>query len=172
MTASTGAAAISNLTAMPPRHPQVPVLDFQCDEEIAELITLMNRCGIPTLLSCQDSNLTRGTARRVWVQIFGQQLLPFLGLLDRPEEISDLESLSNRIEPADEPDDWEAFRENRRWHYGAFVKRLRGELIAVEISVDFPYTDLAEVTARLRSAAREIAGFPPDDGQQPGDPGL
>jgi hypothetical protein len=145
---------------MPPRHPQVPVLDFLCDEEIAELIALMNRCGITTLLSCQDSNLTRGTVRRVRVQIFGQQLLPFLGLLDRPEEISDLESLSNRIEPADEPDDWEAFRENRCWHYGALVKRLRGELVALEISVDFPYTDLAEVVARLRTAAREIAGVP------------
>ena len=34
-------------------HLQVPVLDFQCDEEFAELITLMNQCGIQTLLSCQ-----------------------------------------------------------------------------------------------------------------------
>jgi hypothetical protein len=41
-------------------HPQVPVLDFECDEEIAELITLMNNLGIVTLLSCQDIPVRRG----------------------------------------------------------------------------------------------------------------
>ena len=36
-------------------HPQVPVLWFTCDEELADLITLMNYCGIRTILSCQDN---------------------------------------------------------------------------------------------------------------------
>ncbi len=103
---------------MDTRHPQVPVLDFECDEEIAELIELMNICGIQTLLSCQDNNRGRGTACRVWVEVFGQQLLPFLGLLDRPEETGDLESLSNRMAVDWEPTgDWIAIREERSWHY-------------------------------------------------------
>jgi hypothetical protein len=36
---------------METRHPQVPVLWFTCDEDLADLITLMNHCGIETLLS-------------------------------------------------------------------------------------------------------------------------
>jgi hypothetical protein len=96
---------------METRHPQVPVLDFHCDEEIAELIALMNECRIPTLNSCQDSKVRRGSVRRIWVEILGQALLPFLGLLDKPEELSDRESLSNRIAFDWEPHDWKAFRE-------------------------------------------------------------
>jgi hypothetical protein len=53
------------------------------------------------------------------------------------------------------------------WHYDASVQRERRQLMPLTISIRFPHTDLAEVTARLRSAAREIAGYPPDDGQQP-----
>ena len=41
-------------------HAQVPVLWFTCDEEIADLITLMNYCGIRTINSCQDNRLNRG----------------------------------------------------------------------------------------------------------------
>ena len=99
-------------------HPQVPVLWFECDEELADLITLMNICGIPTLLSSQDNRLNHGTVRRVWVEIEGQWLLPFLGLLDMPEETGDVESLSNRIAVDWEPtEDWIAFREELPWHY-------------------------------------------------------
>jgi hypothetical protein len=92
---------------METRHPQVPVLDFECDEEIAELITLMNNLEIETLLSCQDNDGRRGTVRRVWVEIYAEDLLPFLELLNRPDEaIDDPESLSGRMVnewvPADE----------------------------------------------------------------------
>jgi len=45
------------------------VLWFKTDEEIADLITLMNYCGVPTLLSCQDNRYNRGTVRRIWVDI-------------------------------------------------------------------------------------------------------
>ena len=41
-------------------HAQVPVLWFTCDEEIADLITLVNYCGIRTINSCQDNRLSRG----------------------------------------------------------------------------------------------------------------
>lgn len=156
-----------SLSAMnAPRHPQVPVLWFTCDEEIAELITLINRCGATTVNSCQDAEDRRGTVRRVWVEIFGERLLPLLGLLDRPEETRDRESLSNRIAFHWEPDDWEAFREDRSWHYAAVLERDdNGELIPLRIGIRFPYTDLPEVVARLRSAAREIDGPSPGDGQ-------
>jgi hypothetical protein len=39
---------------MATRHRQVPLLWFTCDEELAELITLINRCGTTTTNSCQD----------------------------------------------------------------------------------------------------------------------
>ena len=141
-------------------HPQVPVLDFECDEEIAELITLMNNFGIVTLLSCQDCMPYRNTVRRVWVETFGQVLLPFLNLLDRPEEVSDPESLSNRMAPLEEtePRDWEAFREYRKWRYSASLRRINGQLMPLEVGITFPYTDLNEVVARLRAAARETDG--------------
>jgi hypothetical protein len=88
-------------------HPQVPVLDFECDEEIAKLITLMNNLGIVTLLSCQDIPVRRGNVRRVWVQTFAQVLLPFLGMLDKPGEASDPESLSNRMAPVEETEPYD-----------------------------------------------------------------
>lgn len=150
-------------------HPQVPVLDFECDEEIAELLTLMNNLGIVTLLSCQDCLPHRNTVRRVWVQAFGQVLPRFLYLLDRPEEVDDPESLSNRMAPLDEtePDDWQAFRAHRKWHYTASIKRIYGQLMPLEVGITFPYTDLDEVVARLRTAAREIAEVPAEPGDGP-----
>ena len=151
-------------------HPQVPVLWFTCDEELADLITLMNYCGIRTILSCQDNRSNRGMVRRVWVEIPGENLLSFLAMLDRPDEVSDPESLSHRMATEVDTDDWEAFREDRAWHYTADVDRTDGELEPLKISIRFPYTDLPEVVTRLRSAAREIAGFPPDDEQPPANP--
>lgn len=142
---------------MDPCHPQVPVLDFECDEEIAELITLINDLRIDTLLSCQDNNGGRGTVRRVWVQIYGEDLLTLLEVLDQPDEADeDVESLSNRIAGEYAPDDWEAFHEDRCWHYQADVDRSDGELQPLEIGIRFPYTDLPEVVTRLRTAAREL----------------
>jgi hypothetical protein len=81
------------------------VLDFQCDEEIAELIQLMNRCGINTVMSCQDSNAQRGTVRRVWVDVPAEDLLPLLSMLDRADEVDELDSLSHRMAPEYSPGD-------------------------------------------------------------------
>ena len=140
------------------------MLWFQCDEEIADLITLMNYCGIRTVNSCQDNRYSRGTVRRVWAEIAGEDLLPFLSMLNRADETGELDSLSHRMATEynpDDPHDLEAFRENRAWHYQANVDRIDGELVPLKISIRFPYTDLPEVVARLRTAASEIAGVAP-----------
>jgi hypothetical protein len=139
---------------MPPFHRQVPVLDFTCDEEIAELITLINTCGIDTVNSCQDNNAGRGTTPRVWVEINAEDLSALLEILDQPAETQDRESLSNRIAADNEPD-WNAFRDNRAWHYKTNVTRTDGELDWPTISIRFPRTDLDEVVTRL-TAARAI----------------
>jgi hypothetical protein len=135
---------------MPVLHPQVPVLGFACDEDIAELITLLNTLRIETLNSCQDNNGRRGATRRVWVEINAEDLPVLLELLDRQSETGDPESLSNRAAPGGrEPDDWEAFRENRRWHYTIHVGRSGGKLQHPTVSIRFPRADLPEVVARL-----------------------
>lgn len=43
--------------------------DFECDEEIVELITLLNKCGIKTIMSCQ-SNIHESPVERVWINIY------------------------------------------------------------------------------------------------------
>ena len=147
---------------MDTRHPQVPVLGFECDEEIADVILLMNNLGIETTMSCQDSNGGRGVARRIWVEIFPEGLLPFLSMLDQAGEAGELDSLSHRIAPRYSPRDpleREAFDENRAWHYTVHVGRYDdGELEPPTIGIWFPYTDLPEVVERLREAARELDG--------------
>jgi len=42
--------------ALSAMHRQVPCLDFEYDEELVEVLTLMNELGIDTIMSCQDSN--------------------------------------------------------------------------------------------------------------------
>ena len=41
----------------------------------------------------------------------------------------------------EDPDGWEAFRDDRAWHYAAGVDRYKGELQPLTISIRFPYTD-------------------------------
>jgi hypothetical protein len=134
-------------------HPQVCITvggdDIEVDEELAELITLMNGAGIHTIMSCQDNDGGRGTARRVWVDVFADDLIAFLEILDRPGEVDDWESLSCRIACEYEPDDWQDYRENRSWHYALCVDRIDGELGDLTVGVRFPHTDLSEVVARL-----------------------
>jgi hypothetical protein len=136
-----------------PFHPQVsvslPGREAEVDEEIADLIIAMNAAGIDTILSCQDNNAGRGTARRVWVYIFAGQLLRFLEILNRPGELEDWESLSCRSAPEFEPRDWQEYRDNRCWHYAMQVERVDGELCYPTVSIRFPYADLGEVVARL-----------------------
>jgi hypothetical protein len=137
-------------------HRQVPVpgRGFRCDEEIVPLIAALNNLGVATLNSCQYNNRGRGTARRVWVQIPAADLSYLFDLLDRPAETADVESLSARIAPYYEPDDWKEYRADRCWHYDLHPGRGDdGQLLPVTVSVRFPYTDLAEVTARLAAAA-------------------
>lgn len=149
------------------------MLWFECDEEIADLITLMNYCGIRTVNSCQDNRGNRGMARRVWVEILAEDLLRFLSMLERHDEIGDPESLSQRTTGELYPDDREDYDENRAWHYKAHVSRYDGELKPLTISIRFPYTDLPEVVERLREAARELDGRtiqrPSDEGPDQGD---
>lgn len=132
------------------KHRQVPCLDFTCDEELAELLALMNKSGVATFLSCQDNNGGRGQVRRIWVEIDAFDLDEFLRILDRPGEVADLESLSHRMAPEYLPDDWEAFEEDRAWHYDTNVNRIEGALMPPGISIRFPYTDLPEIVRRLR----------------------
>ena len=150
---------IDGLTGLETRHPQVPLFYYTVDEEIADLIPIMNYCGIRTVNSCQHNNYNRGTVRRVWVEIFGEDLLPFLTMLDNPDEVSDEDSLSHSSATEFNPDNWEDlehFRENRDWHYRAGVARKDGQLLPLSISIRFPRTDLDEVVARLRQVAKEI----------------
>lgn len=142
-------------------HAQVPVLWFTCDEEIADLITLMNYCGIRTINSCQDNRLNRGHVPRVRVEILAENLLSFLSMLDRPDEVSDLESISHRMATEFNPADRADFQEDRAWHYRTSVDRKRGQLAPLMISIRFPCTDLPEVVTQLRTAARELTGPPP-----------
>src|ERR1700728_838307 len=79
-------------------------------------------------------------------------------MLERPDEVGDLESLSHRTATEKLPADWGPFRNNRAWHYEALVQRANGQLVQLSISIRFPYTDLPEVVERLRAAAMELDG--------------
>lgn len=94
----------------------------------------------------------------MWVEILGEDLLRFLAMLERPDEVSDLESLSHRTATEKDPDDWGPFRDNRAWHYEAGVHRADGQLVPLTISIRFPHTDLPVVVERLRVAAMELGG--------------
>jgi hypothetical protein len=141
-------------------HRQVRCLDFECDEDLAELLTLMNHAGVPTIMSCQDNDGGRGSVRRVWVEIYPWDLTDFLAMLNDPAELDECESLSCRMAVEYEPSDgWESYREDRCWHYSIHVGRLDGEILADAVGIRLPYTDLPEVVARLYrfTAARTSA---------------
>src|SRR5450755_2427428 len=145
-----------------PDHPQTRIRICHCgikgcpehievDQDIAELLTVMNKAGVHTTLSCQDSNLGIGTVRRVWIQIYADCLHGLLARLDKPAELDDLESLSCRMAPEFYPDgDTEAFNADRAWHYRIGVSRQDGEIIADAVDIRFPFTDMPEVIERLR----------------------
>ena len=155
---------IDGITGQPTEHPQVPLFYYTCDEEIADLISIMNYCGIHTVNSCQDNRGNQGRVPRVWVELRAQDLMIFLAMLDQPGEAGELDSLSNRMVPAhypattDEPWARVDFEENRTWHYKASVQRVKGQLAQLTMSVRFPDTDLPEVVARLRVTAMEMDG--------------
>ena len=62
---------------------------YTVDEEIADLIAMMNYCGIHTINSCQDNRLNRGNVPRVWVDIPAEHFLLFLSTIDKPGETGD-----------------------------------------------------------------------------------
>lgn len=177
-------ARIDGLTGEKTIHPQVPMFYYTCDEEIPDLISIMNYCGIRTVNSCQDSPDNRGRVRRVWVEVLAECMHRFLAMLDKPEETGDVESLSNRMaigrypRSADGPWDRLDFEDDRAWHYKADIERINGQLAAPTIHVRFPYTDLPEVVERLREAAMQLDGkaFPqspdksPDQGESNNQP--
>jgi hypothetical protein len=129
---------------------------YTCDEEIADLISIMNYCGIHTVNSCQDNRYNRGNVPRVWVEVLGECLLRFVSMLDQPDEAEDLESLSRRMAPEPHPD--QDYEENRAWHHKPLIHRVDGELVPLTMSIRFPATDLPEVVKRLRAAAMELDG--------------
>lgn len=134
-------------------HAQIPCLDFGCDEDLAELLTLMNQAGIITIMSCQDSNAGIGNVRRAWVSIHDWSLADFLAILNDPSELEDMDSLSNRMATEFGPaTGWEEFRSNRAWHYSKCVSRIDGEIYSDDVDIRFPFTDLPEVVRRLREA--------------------
>jgi hypothetical protein len=166
-------AYIDGITGEKTTHPQVPMFYYTCDEEIADLISIMNYCGIHTVNSCQDNRRNKGRVPRVWVQIIAECLHPFLGILDRPEEASEIDSLSNRMatehypDTSDDPWDRIDFQDNRAWHYEALAERINGQLATPTISIRFPATDLPAVIKRLQETAMRLDGktYPqsPDD---------
>jgi hypothetical protein len=147
---------IDGLTGHRTTHPQVPMFYYTCDEEIADLISIMNYCGIHTVNSCQDNRYNRGNVPRVWVEVLGECLLRFVSMLDQPDEAEDLESLSRRMAPEPHPD--QDYEENRAWHHKPLIHRVDGELVPLTMSIRFPATDLPEVVKRLRAAAMELDG--------------
>ena len=173
-------AYIDGITGLKTTHPQVPLFYYTCDEDIADLISIMNYCGIHTINSCQDNRLNHGNVPRVWVEILGQDLMRFLAMLDRPGEADETESISRRMMPEPRPDP--DYQENRAWHHKPLIQRVDGMLAPLTMSIRFPATDLPEVVARLQAAAMELdgrvvtqaaAGYPspesgsPDDGDEP-----
>ncbi len=147
---------IDGLTGHETIHPQVPMFYYTCDEKIADLISIMNYCGIHTINSCQDNRGNRGDIPRVWLEILGQDLMRFLAMLDRPGEADETQSISRRMMPEPRPDP--DYQENRAWHHELLIQRVNGMLAPLTISIRFPATDLPEVVARLRTAALELDG--------------
>jgi hypothetical protein len=138
-------------------HPQVTVLDFTCDLDIAELITLMNACDIPTLASCHDDSGSRGGyARRIRVMIPAELTGPFLDMLSWPEEEADPDSITSAITADNDLADLAAYAEDRAWHYDLHVHRDADGILPLCVSIRFPYADLPEVTARLHVALTEM----------------
>jgi hypothetical protein len=150
------------------RQVAVPGYGFSCDRDILELICLMNQLGIHTLRSCQDHNGGRGTARRVWVVIFAEDLLTFLDIIDQwggDDYVDGLYSLSSRLaySGAEPAVGWQDYRDNHRWHYALGVRRTPEGISPPQVSIRFPFADLGAVTNRLRAeladqAARAAAG--------------
>lgn len=142
----------------------MPLFHYTVDEQIADLIAMMNYHGIRTINSCQDNRYNRGTVPRVWVQILAEHFVHFLSAIDQPDEVDDIDSLSNRIVPARYPDSsgepWDRldFEDNRAWHYIHQVQRHEGTISPLAMSIRFPATDLPEVVTRLCAAAKELDG--------------
>jgi hypothetical protein len=139
-------------------HPQVPCLDFQCDEELRVLLTCMNRLGIRTRNSCQDNKGLRGSrVRRVWVEVEMAHLTGFLSELERYDELEDWQSLSCRMATDKVYGDHARYWRDLAWHYDMHVWRRGGVIRPLAVSIRFPYTDLQEVTRRLEVALTAIS---------------
>lgn len=140
-------------------HRQVPCLDFKCDEELHDLLFLMNKLGVRTLLSCQANRGNQASrVRRVWVEVSLAGLHSLLCLLSRDDELKEVESLSRRMAPGDDPPDRYSYETDRVWHYNYRPCRMGGRLVDDRVSIRFPYTDLEEVTRRLMSIHASIGG--------------
>jgi hypothetical protein len=149
-----------------PTHPQVHIRhgdqEADIDEELVPLILELWKAGLVTESSCQED-----LDGRVYIH-FGAagDAERFLNIVARDADES-LESIYNRIAVWDEPEEWEAFRTDRMWHFaagardwGAFQEEdAQGKLVVrrtgpvdfyFSVAAMFPRSDLAEVTERMR----------------------
>jgi hypothetical protein len=132
------------------KHKQVKVLDFECDEDLAELLELVNRLGARTMWSCQDH--CGLDPREVLVVFHGSmQMSRFLNMVADPAEEDDPHSLTRRAVLTHHG--WD----DERWHYQVtpYLRGGSGGYVdgSDEMRVMFPFSDLDEVVARLRKVA-------------------
>ena len=129
------------------------------DEGIAELIVEMWHAGIVTTMTCQECADPDDEGSRVWIEFDDPYTLAqFVDIAAGPPD-SDFESLYNRACGRWEPNDWQAFRRYRRWHYSLNVMRFdeHGEAGPVLLctSVRFPVSDYPAVLERVQAWNKE-----------------
>lgn len=148
----------------PTKHPQVHIewgdQAAEVDEGIAPLILELWKAGIDTMMSCQDND------GRLWIEFPDTaDAARFLDVVADYDE--DVESIYNRATGEWEPDDWEAFRAERAWHYSTSPIDYGVDQIAFgddqafadlghrdfgfTLSVRFPLSDYPTVAARLEA---------------------
>lgn len=122
------------------------------DIAIAPLIRELWRAGLWTQLSCEDNDGRGGGGGYVWVQfVHASALEQFLRILF-PVRDDEIESLYNRAIGGIEPDDWQAFNDERAWRYRAHPTdrneaghTTKAADIWLTADVWFPRTDLDDV---------------------------
>jgi hypothetical protein len=149
-------------------HPTVPVrlghFVVDIDVEIAPLVALLHRAGITTMQSCQDLD------GRVWLMLAStSDLAALLAAVGKPS--SNPSSLYRRVrnEAAAAP---HVRTDPDQWRYALAPYPLEDRLWPqhwdFEVTVDFPRTDLAEVTQRVEEfGAQGRTEQPPEPGPEP-----
>lgn len=131
--------------------------DIEVDEAIAPMVEALNLAGVVTTQSCQDSS------GRVWLPLFDTEsvvrLFEVVGRLDADGEPDVSDDLTMRLRH------WEvcaAYWEDHpmHWRYALGPTYLPDWGWDAEVTVEFPISDIAEVTKRAEeysAAAAEVA---------------